>query len=211
MSEATSVVGRSMTAVFLPIIAALKKADAILGENRIWEAVNEQQKKLLELYRQVSGEVLDLPFLEAIANLDVKVINDWLRSRGWTIQLTPLPETRELKPFYTASILDLMVEWAKRGTQATVKYQEQEYPAFRLGKSDRRFLGVENHLHPIVALLTKSSIEIYVTILEQPPADEFALFQLAQDFQSGMRIAASHYGGVKLPWSNWASKSTSPG
>ncbi|HYL98166.1 MAG TPA: hypothetical protein VEZ90_04370, partial [Blastocatellia bacterium] len=120
---------RSKTAAIHPIAAALIKAEEVVspGQQPRWRCKNDLQKLLIEEFlSSCRAEIPGIEEIESIASWDASEIDDFLRRRGFSIELRPFdPQT-----FGVASVLDLLVEWVKEGHKTTVTtLDRRQYPA----------------------------------------------------------------------------------
>ena len=100
------------TVVTYPIVAALVKAEDMLGKNRVWTPKNGMQSRFLaDFFRMCRNEVLGIPEIQSIASWSADEINTFLRQRGFDIQLQPFDSST----FGIASVLDVLVEWLRKG------------------------------------------------------------------------------------------------
>lgn len=184
----------STTTVTYPIVAALVKAEDILGLDRLWEGVNSTQQRFLEeFFAACRGEIVRIPEIESIASWNVDEINAFLRERNFTIQLDPFDE----QTFGVASVLDLLVEWLQKGDITTVTTDDgRPFPGVLINKSGVRFFDAHGHPNPIARLETKSGDEVYMTMLDQPP-EGFDLVATAERL-SGARPSYD-WGGLVFP------------
>lgn len=185
----------STTTVTYPIVAALVKAEDILGLDRIWEAINSTQQRFLkEFFAACRDEVGRIPEIESVASWSVDEINAFLRERGFTIQLDPFDD----RTFGVASVLDLLVEWLQKG-EATVVITDdcRQFPGVRIDVSGVEFYTAPSHANPIACLKTRSGDEVYMTMLEQSP-EGFDLVARAEHLSRTMGFN-SKWGGLVFP------------
>src|SRR3989344_1871396 len=113
---------KSVTATLTPIIAALVKAEDVLGAGRVWDCVNTMQDEFLnkaftrryelaEVLRQRSAT--DPLNLHSIASHDAAMINRFMAEHGYGIALEPFTSRDE---FGTASIMSVLVQWMIPGS-----------------------------------------------------------------------------------------------
>lgn len=103
----------SETVCTYPIVGAVRKADDIIGKNRIWRGINPTQLLFLkEFYTpEAVAEIAGIPELESIASFNAAEINHWLAERKFDIKLDPFPR----HGFGTACMLDVVVQWLVTG------------------------------------------------------------------------------------------------
>lgn len=186
----------SRTVALHPIFAALKKAEDIIGKGRDWHSVNDIQDEFLTRYfNRSGGEASRIPEIESIASWKAAVINEFLRSRGFSIELEELDQDT----FGVASVLDLLVEWLVIGEKHSV-YTDRVYPGARFeGGSIVSFWTSEKHTHPVARLETNTGDIAYVTIAgEDPPANDFAMLERVVGISESMS-SCFEYGGLVMP------------
>ncbi len=197
----------SNTSVIYPLIAALVKAEDILGPDRRWQAGNATQSLFLEeFFDQTSRkESPHIPEIESIADWDAEVINRFLRERGFEIQLVPFRGNPAESEFGVASVLDLLVTWLEPGnevplksnnTNATATKSDKEYPAVRMGKGVS-FHNASQHPHAIAKLQTQSDDAVYLTRLDAVPTG-FDLLHYAKHLSAALN-PNYEYAGVVFP------------
>jgi hypothetical protein len=161
------------------IPAAVKKADDIVGRDRIWNAVNDMQKSFLEIYEIVADEVAQIPEIESIASRSAEEINKFLAERGFPIKAPDFSKDK----FGTAAVLKFLMDWKFPGTKGDIITQDKRtYPGVHMD-------GVlankaQDHNNPVLELLTESSDKVYLTMLDVPPANEFEMISTARQLNS---------------------------
>lgn len=100
----------SVTVCTYPIVGAVRKADDMLGPDRIWRPRNGMQMRFVHEY-YTAADLLRIPELEAIASSSAAEINAWLAERKFDITLDPFRDDG----FGTACMLDVLVSWLVTG------------------------------------------------------------------------------------------------
>ena len=191
-SAATS---SAKTVVTYPLVAALVKAEDILGKNWVWTPINGMQSRFLaDFFRVCRNEVLGIPEIQSIASWSAEEINTFLGRRGFDSQLQPFDSST----FGMASVLDLLVEWVRKGKKTRVKcvLDQQWYDAARL-KNGITYLRSSLHPHPIAAIATKTGDVVYMTKLDDAP-DGFDLVALAEQL-ANLSHRVHEFGGLVFP------------
>lgn len=171
----TQKVTNSTTIVSYPIIAALVAAEAELGKNRWWNAVNTTQENFLDtIFADTREEVSNIPEIESTSSRSHEVINNFLRERGFSIQLQPFQHSDD---FGVASVLKLALEWLVKGEAAKLYANDSaggrtEYPAVRMGAKGVNFYSSAEHNHPVVMIQTKSGDEVGLTMVDERLSQE---------------------------------------
>ena len=167
----------STSQVTCPIVAALVKAEAVLGQDRCWTPKNAEQEAFLrEVFHEVRGEV-----------------SQGIRSLDSSYSLTGNQLTIK-------GVLDLLVKWIEKGTTTTIERDGQEWEGVRLAEKRARvrFLVSDIHPHPIVVLPTQSDDVLYMTVLDDAP-DPLRLRSLATSLLEEKKWPTYDYGGVCFP------------
>jgi len=157
-----------------PIVAALKKAEELLGPNNGWEATNDIQRKFVDEIIPFCPEK-DIPEIEIIASRKSDEINRFLREKGFFIQIPPLKNTssKAIK-VGIASVLDMLLEWFRKGTVTSIVTEEKEkYPAVRISEEGVSFYRYPPHPYPVAVLNTKSRDSVHITMTNMAPANMF--------------------------------------
>lgn len=167
-----------MSRTFAPysIIAALLETEKIIGLGREWSSVNEIQRQFLaQCFMRGQGDIRDQKMTEIVskASLSVVEINEFLKSRGYDIQL----REDAGDSFAVASILDLLVRWLEAGREYNIYANnehgaKQNYPGVKMSKG---FKVYEIDKFYVLDLLTQDENHVYITELASVPDDDFEL------------------------------------
>ena len=171
----------STSQVTYPIVAALVKAEAVLGQDRRWSPKNPAQEAFLrEVFSQVRGEV----------------------SQG----IGSLQSTYSLadKQITIKGVLDLLVKWIEKGGTTTIERDGQAWEGVRLTEAQARvrFLVSDICPHPIVVLPTQSDDVLYITMLDEVP-EPLRLRSLATSLLEEKKRPTYEYDGVRFPMVIW--------
>ena len=184
-----------------PILGCLIASEEFLGEDRKWTAVNDLQKQFLELCFE-SGKS-DVPTLKddmkSIANLDVAVINKFLKDEGFSIQLDPLPEG---EGFAIASVLKILVEWISKGERIKIRSENtgEEYDGVKKMR-EVFFLRSDKHHDPIACITTKSKDKVYITMIDDPETG-IDLVDWVQSLRGNLSYSSERE-GIHFPMINY--------
>jgi hypothetical protein len=186
----------SQTSTIYPLVAALVKTEAILGQDRTWQASNPQQAEFLatsfQAYRQESSQI---PEIESIASWDAEEINRFLHTRGFQIQLSPFRRSANEQEFGVASVLDLLMQWLVPGQETQLQDKAgKTYPGVRLSQG-LSFARVPQHANPIACLQTTTHDLVYLTQSDANPQD---LPAYIQQISHGSQ-PDEEYGGIHFP------------
>lgn len=185
----------SMTVTTYPIVDVFVKAEDFLGSNRVWRPQNEMQAYFLQGFFTVCRNEARIPEIESIASWYADEINRFLERRGFSIRLQQFgPDT-----FGVASVLDLMVEWLRRGVVTKlVAKDENVYPAVRIDKDAVAFFTAHGHNYPIACPRTKSGDVVYITMLDKPLFSGFEFVARAEEITANLRFCHD-YGDLIFP------------
>ncbi|MFZ2970047.1 MAG: hypothetical protein WA063_02790 [Minisyncoccia bacterium] len=191
---------KSQTEAPLTIIGAMGKADEILGSNRKWKHANRKQKLFIkELFEPCRFDVKKIKEIESIASGSAAEINDFLRKRGSGATTEPFARDE----IGIASIMDILVEWIKKGSNVEIETPEKKkYKGVRIGEKGVRFYRSNDHNHPIASLATKTEDQIFMTMLDEEEAKcKPGEFMLHKKIERIMRDVDGcfDYGGIKFP------------
>ncbi len=151
------------TLVTYPIVAALIGAEKELGKDRIWRIINDQQGEFLRKFFLGSrGEVETIPEIETRVSREAETLNDFLRERGFSIQLDKFTAPDD---FGVVSILELVLDWLTPGWKTSVRSQtdNKDYPAVEMRESIS-FFTVAGFNDPVAAIQTKTEDVVYLTV-----------------------------------------------
>ena len=137
----------------------------------------EQERFLAEFFAAARAEVDRIPEIESLASRDATELNDFMARRGFPSFFSPFAGQR----FGIASVLDLLVEWAREGYATEIGREDgRRFPAVRIASEAVRFLRADGHGNPVARLATKSGAIVYMTMLDDPPAG-LALLERAHE------------------------------
>ena len=90
----------------------------VLGDVE-WEGINAKQQEFLAWYTAHRDEIRKLGDLEALASTDFTELNSFLTGRGFDPMFGPFTGIG------VAAILDMLIEWANKGTLTTITRWKQ--------------------------------------------------------------------------------------
>lgn len=201
-SATPQVEGKTEMAVIYPLFAAFQAANNLISPSvaLTWLTCNEEQRSFVDMFALFGQQTGAVSGIDARAAFSVEEINAWLRSLGSTIQLDPLPPILGSIPFAAAGVFDLLVDWHVPGTETTVTYKSNRYPAFKQRRGMAAFYEVPDHNHPVVCLHTKSGHRVFATILDRHPGGGFRLLDTAIDFARRKAPLRDHgFDGAVIP------------
>ncbi len=151
----------------------------VVGPERGWNAINEQQRQYLEIFEIVRKEVGLIPEIETTASFVANVLNEFLRRHGFSIELKPFAPDE----FGVAAVFQLVLAWFKAGkAQNITRSDGKTYPGV-LMEDDVPSFTIPGHGNPAISLPTKTADKVYLTMIEKP-VDEFALIATARQFMA---------------------------
>jgi hypothetical protein len=147
------------------LMAALLKAEELLGK-KIWVSINDLQKRfLVEFFEKGKEDVKYLTEIQAIASRFAEEINKFLAERGFSIRLE---EFLDKNSFGVAAILDVMVQWVEDGKSETIQTPDKkQYPGVRINRNHISFFRHPDSDSPLVRIRTKGRYEVLMTMM--PP------------------------------------------
>jgi len=187
---------KTQTLTMLPVLGCLQAADEFLG-TLTPQAMTDIQKQFLSLYWDKLAETKQLPELEWMADTAVQTINRWLKAHGFSIQL----DDTGPGSIAVASILDVLEEWEKKGTETVLRTDRGEFPAVILKKGVRVFHDSSLHPYPVVRVSTKSRDQVCMTVVDSVKDGVFGLAQEVKEKQAvnGVEALSGQWSGVKFP------------
>lgn len=213
---------KSQTFVAPPILGCLRAAENYLYDNSLlshrvsWSGINDVQRSFVDKFVTNIQEIDGLKdILKQMAHKDAKVINQWLRERGFNIEL----QSRETpNSFCVASILDVLVKWLKVGEATTITGrtksedgQYKKYPAVKLkGENSGVTILTEDspHSSPIAVIRTKNnseSVRMRMLDLNEDPIGPLAIADLLKNMPSRLSRDES-YDSVTFPMIDYDQK-----
>ena len=151
----------------------------VIGQDRRWNPVNEQQRRYLEIFEIARTEVATIPEIEAKGSFVAEVLNAFLRMHGFSIEL----EAFAPDEFGVAAVFEVVLAWLETGKAHTiVRADGKTYPGVLL-EHDMPAFTVPGHENPVISLPTKTADSVYLTMIEKP-ADEFAMLATAKRFMA---------------------------
>ena len=182
--------------VTYPIVSAVLKAEEFLKSADGLSPANDAQKTFIDqFYNSCKGDIPNIKEIESIADTNVKNINDWLKERGFSIQLSPIGEGG----FGVASLLDLLSQWATKGNKASVITEEEEYfPGVKMTNYGLGFHRVEGNPNIIIEIETKASDRVYLMMADDVPTG-FAMVGHVESISKSMSEIEPEHEGVIFP------------
>jgi len=174
----------SKTQCVYPQVDCLVAAEKIIGKNREWYPVNEEQKDFInKIFDKCRQEVGGMSELESIASWHTPEINNFLKEKGFDIEL------KEFQPgeFGTASVLDVLVKWECEGKHIKwVSAKNKEFDAAKMPNETVDYFTAEGHNYPIAKLLTQDNMySVYMTMLDNEP-EQLDLMNIAAKLQGSL-------------------------
>jgi hypothetical protein len=165
------------TLTVAPILDCLRVSSEFIKQPLNFKSVNPDQDEFLGRFVPMMDGLENLAAeIESVADLDYRVINAFLKKKGFDIQL-PEPQGRT---FSVASVLDILVKWLKKGTVTEVKRHNTFilYPAVELksGVSFKKGLYGE----PLVRIETQSGDIVWMMPVQRIPggSSKFSILEL---------------------------------
>lgn len=174
---------KSRTAVSSSIVAALVKAEKILGSDRVWTGVNSDQNDFLKIFESSRREVPAMPEIESLASWKAEDINEFLKSRGFDIQLDPFGSDI----FGIAAVLKMLMMWKYPGIKTEIRCADAKtYPAAAL-EDGLGYFQSQLVPNPVVAIATESGDVVYLTRLDEGQTGPLGLLHQAQEIVQSLR------------------------
>ena len=178
-----------------PIGACLEKVEQLVGE-RMWVPINEIQSTYLRaLYYRTRGVNLDV--VESMASFSAQEVVNWLAKRGFTIEIEPFNPLQ----FGLASVLDVLLRWIEGNAERhTISSGDGSERAGVKIHGHIPFFKAEGHSEVVIEVPNRDEkTHVYMTILENPPTDEFGLVRLARQLSMTRTPLRLRFHGVIFP------------
>ena len=202
LDEPTASYTQTITA--FPIVGCLKAAEEWLGQPLDWNAVNDDQQEFLELFFNAGMDGIPALGQELRRKADANIgpINEWLKENGFTCKLTVDPGPGG---FAVASILDVLVEWLKKGSRRKITNEKGTYDGVHLKQNDGVAIlqNAHVHPHPVARIATKSGDKVYMTPVDGLPEGRFALESKIRSILVGLEHPDYRFEGVVFPMVNY--------
>lgn len=194
----------TQTITAFPIVGCLKAAEEWLGQELNWNSVNEDQEEFFELFYEAGMAAIPAlgDQLKRKASGELAPINEFLKANGFDIQLTVPPG---VGGFCVASILDVLVEWMKKGTRRKITNEKGTFDGVHLKQNDGVAIlqNAHVHPHPVARIATKSGDKVYMTPVDGLPSGRFALESKIRSILVGLEHPDYRYEGVVFPMVNY--------
>jgi hypothetical protein len=160
----------SSTVCLIPIIAALFSAETTFIRNDVWNPINQLQEHFIANYFTHHKSNLDLfndSELKTRISNNVNVVNNFLADNNFNIKLDDLKSTEAM---YMASIMNILVKWAKIGAAGKIKVKGVYYPTVIMEREEGHNFhcySVKKHSEPIIELATQSDDTVYITVADK--------------------------------------------
>ncbi|MHA1927211.1 MAG: hypothetical protein ACTSV2_01390 [Candidatus Thorarchaeota archaeon] len=183
------------TIVVYPIVGALRAVEEFAKTNE-WEPTSDIQREFLKQFQtSCRDEIPLINEIDCIAHKDIQVINDWLKQHGFSIQLSPMPDSM----LGTASKLDLEGYWKNLGTKTAVYTKEyDEYPGVKMTDGSFKFYCLEGEENLVIELETEKKDRAYLMMAAEAP-DGFAMVEHVENIMQHMKSCSPDYDGLIFP------------
>ena len=151
----------------------------VVGPERRWNPVNEQQRWYLEIFEIARKEVAAIPEIEAKGSFVAEVLNEFLRVHGFSMELEPFAPDE----FGVAAVFQVVLAWFKAGKAQTIVRSDGKTSPGVLMEHDMPSFTVPGHENPVISLPTKTADTVYLTMIEKP-ADECAMMATARQLMA---------------------------
>ncbi len=139
--------------------------------------------------------------MQYMAALNAGEINDWLKSKGFNIELSPFTDADQ---FGTASVMDVTVKWVTEGEDETLHVKRDDVDRYYQGGLVTQNVvatSSPHHPHPIAHIQCKNGDKFHITVADQP-RDRFDLMRyiekITNESKSENKFNSVHYPMVDL-------------
>lgn len=196
MTDSNERTDKTRCEVTYPIVSALLKAEEFLKIANGLIPKNDTQKAFVdEFYNSCKYDIPKISEIESVADTNIKKINNWLKERGFSIQLSQMGEGG----FGVASMLDLLGKWATKGEKWTVVTEKNEYyPGVKMSNYGLGFYREDSNPNIIIEIETKASDKVYLLMADDAPVG-FSLVNQIENITQNMRKIKPEHEGVVFP------------
>lgn len=168
MASEPKMTTKTTTAVTYPMVSAILKADEFVEKSKGFTLSNEIQKMFVkEFYNPSLSDLSRMDEIESIAHIDANVINQWLKERGFNIQLEPFG----LGGFGVASMMDLLGKWAIKGKESTVVDEDgKQFPGIKMTNYGLKFYRIEGDSNLIIELEVRTGDRVFLKMEPEVPS-----------------------------------------
>ena len=177
------------------LVGALEAAGEFIDPLE-WQAISDEQQKLLERYGEYAAAVKNMPSLKSWAKRTAEEINEILAEHGFDIRLKSWGKDRNR--FGTVSINDILVEWLVAGTLKELKTGTGTYDGFLLPSRSADVIWVAGHDEPVLEIPTKGAEIVYISVAPDP-GGQFELVEAVEKLRSGTWRLGNDFEKVHLP------------
>jgi hypothetical protein len=199
-----SVSPHTQTITAFPVVGCLKAAEEWLGKELNWNTINDEQEEFFELFYESGMAAIPAlgDELKRKADSSIDPINKFLKENGFDIQLTIPPGQGG---FSVASILNVLVEWLKKGSRRKITNEKGTFDGVHLKQNDGVAIlqNANVHPHPVARIATKSGDKVYMTPVDGLPEGRFALESKIRSILVGLEHPDYRYEGVVFPMVNY--------
>ncbi|TFG98869.1 hypothetical protein E4H12_04740 [Candidatus Thorarchaeota archaeon] len=187
---------KTQTLVVYPISSALRQAELFLKNVKGVTTANDIQKKFIdEIHAHCKEEISKIKEIESIANTNNKIINEWLKERGFQIKLEPFGPGG----FGVASVLDLLGQWAIEGKEWSVETEDGKYyPGIKMNNYGNKFYHVKDNPNFIIEIETKDNDRVYLMMANEVPTG-LSLLDYVEQLHKEKTTVPFQYDGFIFP------------
>lgn len=158
-----------------------------------WRSFNEWQKLYLSKYAGMRN--VDIPEIESrVSQGDVDPINQFLKDRGFDIQLQPIGPM----DLAIASVLEVLLKWLREGEKFPLRHDNLLYKGVYL-KEGVVVNSVDEFWNPVAIITTENGDRVHMVVPNDKPRNSFEVLQVAEKLLENGRRYDSRYENVKFP------------
>jgi hypothetical protein len=203
---------KTRTITIHPILGCLQKAEDFLGKNRKWKPSvrGDNRKTQQDFINDILVSVSDVDKInemKSIADLDVNVINKFLKDEGFNIKLSPIPNG---EGFAVASVMKILVEWIEKGKSVDILTpNKKKYAGVQIDEENIKYHSSQFHSEPIASPAIKSKTDsVFITkindkLLDVIEGGEFALLDWLKKVRRGLLSDFDSFSYLEFPCINY--------
>lgn len=192
----------SYTVVLLPILSVLSIANNhYLQPDQTWKTANAEQQFFTQTYWPLANQLsyLNEKELTSIISPNVSEVNQFLKNKGFDIQLKPF-ENDDPGNCAIASILDILLKWKVKGNKSFLTVNQQEYPAVFMPTNEScKVRGYNNQEVAIIEGENNDRVYIMKAPQDQPLLNDFELIEYIKNIKDQNLKWVGDYADMLFP------------
>lgn len=180
---------KSQTLVLPPILGCLKSVEEYLAKNHpesvkvSWTPTSDIQKEFAGRFLTWETGICNISdILHSISHHDPKVINAWLKEKGYDIRLREDGNDS----FCVASVMDMLMEWVEPGKETTVTRDGKNYPAVSLNKDSDAYVINGDGKTEVLKVPAKGGETVIMWMIDKEPVGPLGIADIVARMPSNL-------------------------